>query len=94
MEAGLEGVREGLELCPPADFDLYGANAAALAGYERLPASLGEALALASESGFIRRALPGRIVENFLAHKRREFEEWEAAEDKFGFELERYFGRT
>ena len=94
MEAGLEGVREGLELCPPADFDLYGAGAAALAGYERLPGSLGEALALASESGFIRRALPGRIVENFLAHKRREFEEWEAAEDKFGFELERYFGRT
>ena len=68
LAAGMEGVRERLPLPPAADGEMYRAQP----GAAPLPASLGEAVAAARKSEFLRRALPARLLETYLAEKQRE----------------------
>ena len=69
LRAGLEGVREKLELTPPADRNLY---LEPPEGGEQLPVSLAEAVELAKRSEFIARALPAEVAGCYLDAKRRE----------------------
>ena len=62
MRAGLEGIRQGLALPPSADLNLYTAPAEVLAGFERLPRTLGQAAARAAESDFIAAHLPEELI--------------------------------
>lgn len=72
LEAGLEGMREGVK-----DFSAE----------ESLPAGLGEAVALARESAFVRRVLPEEILKGYFAAKEREWVRFRGSEKKFEDEI-------
>ena len=58
---------------------------------QRLPASLSEALACTRGSEFVRRVLPGQMLESYLRVKSEEAARYEAAPDKIKYEMEHYF---
>lgn len=90
LAAGLDGIERGLALQPEAEdntFELTTAERAA-AGIDRLPASLGEALALMEGSEFVAQTLGEHLFSYFLANKRREWDEYSA--HVTAFELDRY----
>ncbi len=60
--AGLDGIQRGLKPPESMECNLFNALPEQLAGLQRLPASLEEAVAAASESAFIRKSLPPEIV--------------------------------
>ena len=63
VHAGIEGIREGLELPPPADFNLYKADPGSLSRLEKLPESFRDACGIASSSAFIRSCIPQDIID-------------------------------
>jgi glutamine synthetase len=90
LAAGLKGIEEGYELPPEAEdntFELTTVERAA-AQIERLPQSLGEALALMEASELVPETLGEHLFAHFLANKRREWDEYSAHVTTF--ELERY----
>ena len=64
--ACLYGVKGGLELCEPADIDLYTAPDDVLERFARLPMSLEEAEQKAGASEFIRLCIPEPILNAYL----------------------------
>ena len=64
--AGIDGIQQELSLPVVADFDIYGADEATLAGYEKLPQSPAQAKALAAQSDFIREILPENLLRAYL----------------------------
>ena len=89
--AGMEGVSRKLPLCPPADINLFEADAQTTAQYEQLPQTLGEAVQLAKNSNFIKSVIPQATLEKILHEKEREWKDYLVSEDTETFELERYF---
>jgi glutamine synthetase len=78
IAAGLQGIREGYELPPPAEEDvssLSDAERRAL-GYLKLPASLEHALAMMENSDLIAEALGEHVFDFFLRNKRHEWESY------------------
>ena len=61
--ASLYGIQNKLELQDPADINLYKADADTLAKIEQLPENLKSACALANNSDFIKKHIPGAILE-------------------------------
>lgn len=61
--ASLYGIQNKLELQDPADINLYKADADTLAIFEQLPENLKSACALANNSDFIKKHIPGAILE-------------------------------
>ena len=92
LEAGLEGVREALPLPPAASGDLLAARARPDA--DALPATLAEAVQRAEGSDFLRRILPARLLDAYLAQKRRDAAAWGGAPDPYEYEMQRYFDRV
>ena len=92
LEAGLEGVREALPLPPAASGDLLAAGARPDA--DALPATLAEAVQRAEGSDFLRRILPARLLDAYLAQKRRDAAAWGGAPDPYEYEMQRYFDRV
>lgn len=78
----------------PTDVDLLTAPAELLAGLEKLPESLGEAIDRARNSAFVQRSLPGAVIDKILDVKRYEWERYTHTEDKNKFEHARYFERV
>ena len=66
IEAGLEGIRAGMQLPPEADLNLYTAPADVVAGFEKLPVTRVEAARAAAESDFIRKYLPEDVLAAYL----------------------------
>lgn len=60
--AGLEGIKHSLCLPEAADINLFSADAATLASYQKLPSSLTEAALAAKNSPFITAHLPQQII--------------------------------
>ena len=60
--AGLYGIENALQLPPASDFNLYAAAAGTLSSFRKLPASLYEAVAIASASAFVRAHLPESVI--------------------------------
>ena len=60
--AGLYGISHKLALPPASDFNLYTAPAQILQTLQALPDSLGEAIALAETSPFVRAHLPESVL--------------------------------
>jgi glutamine synthetase len=90
LAAGLRGVREGYELPPEADSNLFEMDDAALAklGIDTLPASLADALRVMERSELVHEALGEHIFEWFLRNKRAE---WRAYKTHVsGYEIDRY----
>ena len=67
IRAGLDGIRRGLPLPAPADFNLYTADPAALASFGKLPESYEEACAAARASDFIREHVPPEIIDIYCS---------------------------
>ncbi len=65
IEAGMEGIREGMIPPPAADRNLFSVSAGELSGYRTLPATLAGAAKLARESEFVRNCLPASIIEHY-----------------------------
>ena len=61
--ASLYGIQNKLELQDPADINLYKADGDTLANFEQLPENLKSACALANNSDFIKKHIPGAILE-------------------------------
>ena len=89
LSAGFEGVLAGLALPEAADGDLFAVGGAA----PRLPASLGQALGAARQSEFLRRALPQKLLDTYLACKQEEFDAYEYSGDRAAYEAAHYFPR-
>ena len=65
--AALDGIRNGTELPPPADLNLFKADPATLCRYRQLPESLSSAKNTANTSRFIREHLPAEVLEIFCS---------------------------
>jgi glutamine synthetase len=90
LAAGLKGVREGYELAPEADANLFEMDDQALKklGITQLPQSLNDALKVMEESDLVREALGEHIFEWFLRNKRHEWLGYKTQVTPF--ELNRY----
>lgn len=91
IHAGLEGIQKGLKLCPASNFDLYAPTNENLTNLSSLPQTLHESILFALDSSFIKEILPEKTIRNFLEAKQNEWECYEKAADKEGFEQEQYF---
>ena len=61
--ASLHGIQNKIELPPPADMNLYKADAATLATFKQLPGDLNTACMLAVNSSFIKEHIPAAILD-------------------------------
>lgn len=61
--AGLYGIQNKLTPPPPADINFFRADEETTAGFEKLPASLEEAIALMRQSSFVQEHLPREIID-------------------------------
>ena len=68
IRACLEGIADGLELPAPTTLNLFRADAATLARFERLPKTLEEATALAAGSNFLRANIPAQVLAGYGIH--------------------------
>ncbi len=78
IHAGLDGIEQGLELCSPANMNLYEADSATLSQFESLPATLLEAVEAARSSSFVKKYLPALAAEKIFTVKEQEWESGEA----------------
>ena len=90
LAAGLKGVREGYELPPEADANLFEMNNDSLEklGITQLPQSLDAALRAMEQSELVRETLGEHIFEWFLRNKRHEWREYKTQVTPY--ELTRY----
>ena len=63
IDASLHGIQNKIELPPPADMNLYKADAATLATFKQLPGDLNTACMLAVNSSFIKEHIPAAILD-------------------------------
>lgn len=91
LGAGLEGIQNGLELSPPADFNLFTAEEESLSKFRVLPQNLGEAAKAAAASEFVARHLPGKTIEKMVTSKQSEWVNCEYAGSRAEYEYMRYF---
>lgn len=91
--AGLEGIKEKKALVRPVDVNLYHADAKTISTLSRLPDNLGDALKIAAKSSFIREYLPEKTLQNYLAIKSKEWNDFLKTADAGQFERDRYFIR-
>jgi glutamine synthetase len=90
LQAGLEGIDKGYELPEPMEQNLYhlGTDERRRLGIEQLPETLGEAIALTSESELVLRTLGEHMFNRFVEIKRREWEDYRVQVTRW--ELDRY----
>ena len=93
MHAGFDGIEQALSLPQAAAANVSATTPEALTQYEKLPASLGEALDLAEQSKFVKSVLPQATLQRFVAAKRREQATLDNAEYKSKCEQQMYFER-
>ncbi len=65
IRACLDGIENGVQLPPEADFNAFTAAPSRLSGYKKLPASLAEAYTLSAGSAFIRQYIPASVIEAY-----------------------------
>lgn len=65
INAGIEGVEQGLKLPDPMDINMFTAEEAQLAGVEMLPKSLSSAIEVSKNSEFIKKYLPEKIIRGY-----------------------------
>ena len=74
LHAGLDGIEQKTELIPPVEQNLYEVGASS--NLETLPLDFGEALRLARQSEFLRRALGDTTYDRYLEIKSKEWEDY------------------
>jgi glutamine synthetase len=78
LTAGLKGIEEGYKLPEPMELNLYHLTEEERVekGIKSLPASLGEAIALAEKSSLVREILGPHCFERFIDVKKKEWDEF------------------
>lgn len=89
LNAGLEGVEQKLPLTEPLKSDEVPANNGRFAS---LPKNLGEAIAAAEGSDFVRSVITDDILQLFVNAKREEWQQYVSAADPAAVEEQLYFG--
>lgn len=90
LAAGMKGIREGYQLPPEADANLFQMDDTTLdkLGVTQLPQSLADALKVMESSTLVREALGEHIFEWFLRNKRHEWREYKTQVTPY--EINRY----
>ncbi len=88
LAAGLDGIRQRMELAEPLEEILFRQDLSRRRRLEVLPTSLGEALDALEQDEVILGALGPFISDRYLAAKRQEFDEYNRQVTPW--ELERY----
>ncbi|MCI5892016.1 MAG: glutamine synthetase family protein [Clostridiales bacterium] len=88
LSAGMEGIRDGLELCDPINVT-YKSD---IDGLVRLPENLEAAVNYAKHSSFLRDVLPENILNTYIDQKKEEYDGYVKAKNKEEYETELYFG--
>ena len=90
LAAGLDGIENKLSLPEPLEEDVFQMSDSELSerGITRLPRTLDEAIRLAENSELLVEALGSTVVDNFLANKRLEWQEF--SNTVTDYELSRY----
>jgi glutamine synthetase len=90
LQAGLKGIEEGYKLPEPMELNLYHLDDEERAerGIKSLPASLGEAIALAEKSELVREALGEHCFSRLIAVKKQEWDEFRIQVTEY--ELKKY----
>ncbi len=90
LTAGLKGIEEEYKLADPMELNLYHLTEEERAerGIKSLPASLGEAIHIASKSELLRETLGDHTFERFIELKRREWDEFRIQVTEY--ELKKY----
>ena len=90
LAAGLKGIREGYELPPEADANLFEMDDSMLdkLGITQLPQSLADALRVMESSPLVHETLGEHIFEWFVRNKRHEWRQYKTQVTQF--ELDRY----
>jgi glutamine synthetase len=91
LMAGLDGIRQQLELPEPVEETLVRRDRSRLRMLEMLPTSLGEALDVLGQDDVILSALGQYISDRYQAVKRQEFEEYNR--QITAWEIDRYITR-
>ena len=91
LSAGLDGIENRLPLPPAVDADLYSAGEKITGGLPPLPESLEKAILLAENSDFVKSVIGEEHLLRYLAVKKAESTDFDAAGDKSRFYMERYF---
>ncbi len=86
--AGAEGLEKKLELTKQVKEEVLDNSK-----FETLPLSLKAAIDCAKDSDFINNVIPKKHLEQFIAYKINEQEQYENSQDKEGFLNDKYFGR-
>jgi glutamine synthetase len=89
--AGIDGIQQNMKLEKPANINLYDADTETVKGFRTIPSTLQEAIHSAEESEFIRKCLPYKIVDKFIAAKHDEWQKYILTENKEEFEDNSYF---
>ena len=90
LAAGLEGIKHQMELPNPVEQNLRGVSEAdkKKRGIEMLPQSLGEAIALAEQSKFLKETLGEHLFHSLIENKKIEWNKYCA--EITNYELEKY----
>ncbi|HVE63441.1 MAG TPA: glutamine synthetase family protein [Mycobacteriales bacterium] len=90
LAAGMKGIEEGYELPPGAEDDIWALSDTErrAMGYERLPTSLSDAIAVMEGSELVAETLGEHVFDYFLRNKKAEWEEYRRQVTPF--EVDRY----
>ena len=91
LQAGLDGIRRELPLCPAVDLNLYDADPGVLEKMPALPENLEEAVFLARSSAFVQSVLPAKTLANYCDVKLEDWKRCREAEDQAAAERKLYF---
>ncbi|MEL7648237.1 MAG: glutamine synthetase family protein [Sedimentibacter sp.] len=89
--AGLEGIKNNLELKNPANLNLYEADEDVIKNYETIPSTLEEAIEAAEASQFVAGHLPLNTLKKYLSFKKDECLQCHKSGNKEEFEHKTYF---
>ena len=90
LYAGAEGLEKNMELPAPIGESIQETNKSS---YKSLPLNLEQAIKEAKESDFLKEYIPTKHLEQFIAYKENELEDYNMAPNKEKFLNDRYFGK-
>lgn len=80
--AGLDGIKNKLELSKSVNINLYTASKELSKDFIKIPDNLYEAFCLTKKSDFVKKYLPDKIVNKFIASKEDEWNQYLMSENK------------
>ncbi len=93
INAGINGIKNRLELTPPVDENLFDLTENKTSKLSSLPMSLNEAITHAQNSEFIKEHVDEQLLSKYFDVKKLEFEDFDKAINKQQYHIETYFDK-